>query len=202
MISSRSNAALPTAADQTMDEDPALFEELKAIAGGVEYIGSLTTVEIAFTRIQKVARLSLCHSLIELNRRFPLPDTHLSDRNSDGLFAGAGDLWRDSGAIDRGQLQPGGSGGLLLEVGKLAHPEFGRELDRPHSEPAQVPAAGHAHPLLQPRRPHRRPRPVAGPQRAPPPEQPNPQNRINKQTRQPAGAPALREPHRLTGLTK
>lgn len=58
----------------TISEEPpiaqpedALLEELKAIAGGgTEYIGSLTQVEVLFSKIPTVVHLRQVHNLIEV----------------------------------------------------------------------------------------------------------------------------------------
>lgn len=49
-----------------MVEDDPLLHELKDIAGGEAYIGTLSQVDIAFSRIPNVQALSRVHNLITL----------------------------------------------------------------------------------------------------------------------------------------
>lgn len=52
------------------EQTDALYEEMKIIAGGKDYIGSLKGIEIAFHRIPSLNALSHCYNLIELTCKY------------------------------------------------------------------------------------------------------------------------------------
>jgi hypothetical protein len=96
-----------------------LLEELKAISGGGnDYIGSLSQVEILFTKIPSLnPHLKLIYNLIELTRKDSKKNQRYSYWDIDSDIGGGGDTGAQLGGPECDHGAAGTDGDGVFEAG-------------------------------------------------------------------------------------